>query len=174
MKENKENTLASAELRDMINHAMINKRNSEADEDLKSSIAKAMDKKTSTGKIPSAEHSKNSDSIHTEPKIKAEKKKRFPINMRGGWSLRKKTGVTLGFIFLALVLLMAVIVFLFFHYTGMLKDRDDSIRTEKPPVDSRDLVDEPDTLDEKAKEKELREMLQQRSKKISNEKVMNI
>lgn len=174
MKENKENTLASAELRDMINHAMINKRNSEADEDLKSSIAKAMDKKTSTGKIPSAEHSKNSDSIHSEPKIKAEKKKRFSINMRGGWSLRKKTGVTLGFIFLALVLLMAVIVFLFFHYTGLLKDRDDSIRTEKPPVDSRDLVDEPDTLDEEAKEKELREMLQQRSKKISNEKVMNI
>ena len=89
MKDNKENTLASAELRDMINHAMINKRNSEADEDLKSSIAKAMDKKTSTGKIPSAEHSKNSDSIHSEPKIKAEKKKLFSF-----FGQKKKTNST--------------------------------------------------------------------------------
>ncbi|MCR5542006.1 MAG: LCP family protein [Ruminococcus sp.] len=167
MKDKKEHTAASAELRDMINS-----RSDEADDDLKSSIAQAMDKKAASNK--SADHSVDNDDKHSETNVKTEKKKHSRLNMRGGWSLRKKTGVTLGFIFLALVLLMAVIVFLFFHYTGLLKDRDNSIRTEKPPVDSRDLVDEPDTLDEKAKEKELREMLQQRSKKISNEKVMNI
>jgi LCP family protein required for cell wall assembly len=178
MKDNKEHTAASAELRDMINHAMINKHKNEADDDLKSSIAQAMDKKSSTGKINHTSHDNefhadNGDK-HSETNVKTEKKKHSRLNMRGGWSMRKKTGVTLGIIFLALVVLMGVIVVLFFHYTGLLKDRDNSIRTEKPPVDSRDLVDEPDTLDEKAKEKELREMLQQRSKKISNEKVMNI
>ena len=167
MKDKKEHTAASAELRDMINS-----RSDEADDDLKSSIAQAMDKKAAASR--SADHSVDNDDKHSETNVKTEKKKHSRLNMRGGWSMRKKTGVTLGIIFLALVVLMGVIVVLFFHYTGLLKDRDDSIRTEKPPVDSRDLVDEPDTLDEEAKEKELREMLQQRSKKISNEKVMNI
>ena len=49
----------------------------------------------------------------------------------------------------------------------MLKERDNSKRTAKPPVDSRDLVDEEDTFDPAAKEKELRDMLSKKSKKIS-------
>lgn len=173
MNNNKENTMASKELREKISHAMVNSRSGEADDELRSSIAKAMKNKAvhEAHNNESHHHKGSRKSAH---KIHKENRSRFPINLRGGWSLRKKTGVTLGFIFLALVIIAGIIVGLFFHYTGLLKDRDNSIRTGKPPVDSRDLLNEPDTLDEEAKEKELREMLSKKSKKISNEKVMNI
>ncbi|MBQ8966584.1 LCP family protein [Ruminococcus sp.] len=202
MNENKEHTVASAELREMISHAMVTSQNGEAPDELKERISKAMEKKEQTAskqldELPPDKPLRRSSSGKSEKTVSekpAEKKteprksvesrgksrkrsgKRFgkTANLRGGWSIRKKTGVTLGFIFLALVLVMAVGVLLFFHYTGLLKDRDNTIRMDAPPVDSRDLVDEDDTLDEEAKEKELREMLEKKSKKISNKNVMNV
>ena len=110
---------------------------------------------------------------------KASRKSASPMkfgfaNLKGGWSVRKKTGVTLGFIFVALVLVMATAVVMFFHYTGLLKRPDKTIKDGKPPVDARDLTDDPDTLDKEAAEKELRAMLEQKSKKISSRDVMNI
>lgn len=92
-----------------------------------------------------------------------------------GWSVKKKTGVALGIIFLSLVIITAVIVGLFFHYTGLLdRTGDDKINTEPAPFNSSDWVDESDTFNEKEKEDELRAQLAKNSEKISDEEVMNI
>lgn len=92
-----------------------------------------------------------------------------------GWSTKKKTGVTLGIIFLLLVIVMAVIVGLFFHYTGLLdRTGDTKINTDPAPINESDYVDEEDTFDQKKKEEELKAQLQANSTKISDENVMNI
>ena len=174
MNDNKEQTIASAELREMISHAMITTQNGEADEELKQSISRAMGRSAETAE----EQDGDEDVPHKKSRKRSAKKhngtEKRSANLKGGWSVRKKTGVTLGFIFLALVLVMGIAVVLFFYYTGLLKERDNSIRTDSPPVDSRDLVDGEDTLDEKAQEKELRALLEQKSRKISDENVMNV
>ena len=173
MNDNKEQTIASAELREMISHAMIATQNGEADEELKQSISRAMGRSA-----PSDEEQSDDGTPKKKPRKKSSEKNRKTnkrsANLKGGWSVRKKTGVTLGFIFLALVLVMGIVVVLFFYYTGLLKERDNTIRTDAPPVDSRDLVDSDDTLDEEAQEKELRALLEQKSRKISDENVMNV
>ena len=174
MKKKKDRSGASEELKDMISHAMVNKKNGEADDELLSSIAKAKKNKEAHASDSGTNNTKGKKDHEIHNDDTEYKERRFPLRFPRRWSLRKKTGVTLGIIFLVLVLVMALIVFLFFHYTGMLKERDNSKRTAKPPVDSRDLVDEEDTFDPAAKEKELRDMLSKKSKKISNEKVMNV
>ncbi|MBO5557269.1 LCP family protein [Ruminococcus sp.] len=174
MNDNKEQTIASAELREMISHAMITTQNGEADEELKQSISRAMGRSAETAE----EQDGDEDVPHKKSRKRSAKKhdgtEKRSANLKGGWSVRKKTGVTLGFIFLALVLVMGIAVVLFFYYTGLLKERDNHIRTDPPPVDSRDLVDGEDTLDEEAQEKELRALLEQKSRKISDENVMNV
>ena len=173
MKNNKEPLAASAELQDMISHAMVKSQSGEATDDLKERISEAKKLREDHFKDEHTDSHENEVSKAAELESVG-RRRRFSANLRGGWSIRKKTGVTLGFIFLALVLVMGIGVVLFFHYTGLLKDRDNSIRTEKPPVDARDLVEGEDTFDDKEKEEELRSMLKQKSKKISNENVMNI
>ena len=112
---------------------------------------------------------KNSSETSSGSKKKSNKKKK-KYKRSGG----QKTGIALGIIFLVLVLAMAAVIFIFYHYFGLLKPTDTSINTEKPPVDSRDIVDGEDTMDEAEKEKELREKLQQHSKMISSGDVMNV
>ena len=180
MNDNKELTVASAELREMITKAMAAGSGPSAKD-----AEHSGHKKAHSGRSDRNEHSsgrKSHGSRRSSGKRshsagsgkKAVHKHSSRVNLRGGWSIQKKTGITLGFIFLALVLVMGVIVGLFFHYTGMLKKRDNSIRTDKPPVDSRDLVDEEDTLKEDEQEKELRALLEQKSRKISSKDVMNV
>ena len=176
MNDNKELTVASAELREMISKAMSAEHSKKAE---------AHSGSNSLHRRNSADAERSAGGTGKSPKTSGRKKKscksknrrsvsRFTANLRGGWSIRKKTGITLGFIFLTLVLVIGIIVVLFFHYTGLLKERDNSIRTDKPPVNSRDLVDKADTLDEDKQEKELRKLLEQKSKKISNKNVMNV
>ena len=103
----------------------------------------------------------------------AAKKQAVPPKKQG-WSKKKKTGVVLGILFLVVCILAGVVVWLFFHYTGLLKKEDVKPNMEKAPINSSELVDESDTFDAKAKDEELKEQLKKNSKKISNENVMNI
>lgn len=128
--------------------------------------------KTSSGKKKSKKKSSNNKSSKSSSssgsKKKSGKKKKYRR------SAGQKTGIVLGAIFLVLVMAMAAVVVVFYHYFGLLKQTDTSINTEKPPVDSRDIVEDEDTLDEAEKEKELRQKLQQQSKMISSGDVMNV
>ncbi len=107
-------------------------------------------------------------------KVKSDKKNTVKKRKKG-WSVKKKTGVTLGIIFLLLVIIMAVIVGLFFQYTGLLdRTGDNKINLDPAPINESDYVDESDTFDQKQKEEELKAQLKASSTKISDENVMNI
>lgn len=172
--DNKEINTASAELMDSISKAMVKQQNGDASDELKESISKAMAKKSvnapasksGTGDIKLEKLGKITWATDIEEEPVSEKPE--------GWSAKKKAGVTLGTAFLVFTILLGGIVGLFFHYTGMLKRPDDTINKNKAPVDSRDLVDSPDTITEEEQEEELRKTLEKMSTKISDENVMNI
>lgn len=173
MDDNKELTVASDELRRLISGAMVKSQNGDASDDLKERIARAMNNKAQ-GVVPEKnEVSAASRDIDGDDDME-EQSDGISADLRRGWSVKKKTGVTLGAVFIVMTLLVGFVVVMFFHYTGLLKRPDNSKRTDLPPVDSRDLVNGKDTLDEEAKEKELRAMLKKKSTKISRDGVMNI
>ena len=157
-----------------------NTSNTQGDKDLQSLISNAienrkiLDASNSNGPtgvipIPSKEQQK-ADPIHeSDPKQdKTPKKKK-------GWSKKKKTGIVLGIIFVAFIIIIAIIVGLFFHYTGMLdRTKDTKINSGRAPINSSELTSEADTFDAKEKEDELKAQLQKQSSKISSEDVTNI
>ena len=64
------------------------------------------------------------------------------------WSKKKKTGVALAIIFIVFFLLVGFIVFMFFHYTGLLdRNTSEAKNYSKPTLDSSEFVDESDTFD---------------------------
>lgn len=146
-------------------------------EELKSLISEAIenkkapgqtDNRTHTGKIDIQSSKTSKDKTTSDKDVTVKKHKK-------GWSTKKKTGVTLGIIFLLLVIIMAVIVGLFFRYTSLLDRKgDNKVNSAPPPINESDLVDKEDTFDQKKKEEELKAQLQANSTKISNEDVMNI
>lgn len=74
-----------------------------------------------------------------------------------GWSKKKKTGIVLGIIFVAFIIIIAIIVGLFFHYTGMLdRTKDTKINSGRAPINSSELTSEADTFDAKEKRTSLR------------------
>lgn len=168
----------SDEIKSLISEAIENKKSPEQTDnrthtnqvDIK--FSKSEEKKavsnTLSMKKSDLQAAKAADKTASEKNTAAKKHKK-------GWSTKKKTGVTLGIIFLLLVIIMAVIVGLFFHYTGMLdRDKDTKINKEPPPINESDIVDKDDTFDEKKKEEELKAQLKANSTKISDENVMNI
>lgn len=177
--ENIEKTFASEELRESISKAMVKSQSGDASDELKESISKAIENKASDsapsdeaeGDIKLEKLGKISWATEEEDEVPEASEKK---SGKKSWSAKKKAGVTLGIAFLVFVILASVIVGLFFHYTGMLKEPDTSIKTEKAPVDSRDIVSKPDTITEEDQEEELRKTLEQKSTKISDENVMNI
>ena len=127
--------------------------------------------KTSSGKKKSKKKSSADKDVKSNSSSGSKKKSKKKKYKR---SSGQKTGIALGAIFLVLVMAMAAVVVVFYHYFGLLKPTDTTINTEKPPVDSRDIVEDEDTLNEAEKEKELRQKLQQHSKMISSGDVMNV
>lgn len=109
-----------------------NTSNTQGDKDLQSLISNAienrkiLDASNSNGPtgvipIPSKEQQKADPTHESDPKQdKTPKKKK-------GWSKKKKTGIVLGIIFVVFIIIIAIIVGLFFHYTGML-DRTKTLR----------------------------------------------
>lgn len=70
---------------------------------------------------------------------------------------RKRTGIALGIIFVVFIIIIAIIVGLFFHYTGMLdRTKDTKINSGKAPINSSELTSEADTFDAKEKRTSLR------------------
>ena len=91
------------------------------------------------------------------------------------WSAKKKTGVALAVIFIVFFILVGFIVFMFFHYTGLLdRNTSEAKHYEKAPLNSSEFVDESDTFDAKSKEEELKKYLKKNQEKISDENVTNI
>ncbi len=91
------------------------------------------------------------------------------------WSKKKKTGVALAIIFIVFFLLLGFVVFMFFHYTGMLdRNTSEAKNYSKPTLNSSEFVDESDTFDKKSQEDELKAYLKKSARKISNENVINI
>ena len=87
----------------------------------------------------------------------------------------KKTGVALAIIFIVFFLLVGFIVFMFFHYTGLLdRNTSEAKNYSKPTLDSSEVVDESDTFDKKTEEDKLKAYLKKNARKISNENVINI
>lgn len=151
--------------------------NNECDSDLKSLISNAIENKKildesnspgRTANIPIPTKPQNSDKKSDSDKSDKPKKK-------NSWSKKKKTGVALGIVFIVFVLIIALIVGIFFHYTGMLdRNKDNKLNYGKAPVNSSELTDDSDTFDAKKKEEELRAQLNKQSSKISSEDVTNI
>lgn len=152
-----------------------NTSNTQGDKDLQSLISNAienrkiLDASNSNGPtgvipIPSKEQQK-ADPIH-----ESDPKQDKTPNKKKGWSKKKKTGIALGIIFVVFIIIIAIIVGLFFHYTGMLdRTKDTKINSGKAPINSSELTSEADTFDAKEKEDELKAQLQKQSSKISSD-----
>ena len=93
-----------------------------------------------------------------------------------GWTKKEKAVlITVVTIVLTLALITAVIVILFFSYTGKLnRDLDTRTNSGEYKYDSSELVSKPDTISKEDQEKKLREMLSKRSQPITDSNVMNI
>lgn len=110
-----------------------------------------------------------------EKNLNKNKKSSKSGNKKQRWDFKKKTGVTLGIIFLVIVIIAAIAVGLFFHYTGLLnRKKDNKVNSGKAPIDSSLIVNEADTFDKEKKDEELKKQLANRSQPISDENVMNI
>lgn len=91
------------------------------------------------------------------------------------WSKKKKAGTAAGIIGIVIVLIIAIIIGLFFHYTGLLnRNKDNDKNYSKRPIDSSEITGGKDTFDEKEREKELRDQLSKKASKISDSDVTNI
>lgn len=168
----------SEELKSLISEAIENKKApGQTDNRTHTGKIDIQSSKTSKGTVTSNTLSmKKTDlkTARTTDKTKSDKDASVKKHKKG-WSVKKKTGVTLGIIFLLLVIIMAVIVGLFFRYTSLLDRKgDNKINSAPPPINESDLVDKADTFDQKKKEEELKAQLQANSTKISDEDVMNI
>ncbi|MBR1739036.1 MAG: LCP family protein [Ruminococcus sp.] len=103
---------------------------------------------------------------------KEEKKKK---GRWASWSIKKRIGVILGFLFLLVVIVFAFLIFVFHFYTGLLNRNDDNrINMDSAPFDESNRVDGDDTFDEEEREKELIEQLSRNASTISDKDVMNI
>ena len=157
-----------------------NTSNTQGDKDLQSLISNAienrkiLDASNSNGPtgvipIPSKEQQK------ADPTHESDSKQDKTPKKKKGWSKKKKTGIALGIIFVVFIIIIAIIVGLFFHYTGMLdRTKDTKINSGRAPINSSELTSEADTFDAKEKEDELKAQLQKQSSKISSEDVTNI
>lgn len=95
--------------------------------------------------------------------------------VKKGWSKKKKTGVAIAIIFIIFFLLLGFIVYMFFHYTGLLdRNTSEAKNYSKPTLNSSEFRDESDTFDKKSQEEELKAYLKRNSTKISDENVTNI
>ena len=101
-----------------------------------------------------------------------------PLNVKSkkrGWSAKKKTGVAIAIIFIIFFLLLGFIIYMFFHYTGLLdRNTSEAKNYNKPTLNSSEFRDESDTFDKKSQEDELKAYLKRNSTKISDENVTNI
>ena len=159
--KNTSNTQGDQELQSLISNAIENRK-----------ILDETNSKGPTGVIPIPP--KEKQKIPEDHKT-AESKPDKPKKRSNGWSKKKKTGFALGIVFVIFVIIIAVIVGLFFHYTGMLdRTKDNTINSGKAPINSSELTSEADTFDAKEKENELKAQLQKQSSKISSEDVTNI
>ena len=140
----------------------------------KESTAKSDAEKTNsaTAKKASEESKKKASADKAETAASGEKSDKKKKNK---WSAKKKTGVTLGIIFIVFVLLLAGIVALFFHYTGLLNRSGDNRKNySQMPISDSDLTSGDDTFDEKLREEELKKQLQKNAVKLSDEDVFNV
>lgn len=140
----------------------------------KESTAKTDAEKTNSAaaKKTSEESKKKASADKAETAASGEKSVKKKKNK---WSAKKKTGVTLGIIFIVFVLLLAGIVALFFHYTGLLNRSGDNRKNySQMPISDSDLTSGDDTFDEKLREEELKKQLQKNAVKLSDEDVFNV
>ncbi len=98
------------------------------------------------------------------------------VKKKKGWTKKKKAAlITIVSIVLTLALIVGVVLFLFFRYTGLLnRDPDTQVNSAAPPMDSSELVSKPDTISNEDQEAKLKEMLSKRSQPITDSNIMNI
>lgn len=134
------------------------KKNSKSSESSKSGAQRPVKKSEST--------QKNDDDKTNNGKKESLKKR---------WSKKKKAGTAAGIVVIVIILILAIILGLFFHYTGLLnRIKDNDKNYSKRPIDSSEITGGKDTFDEKEREKELRDQLSRKASKISDSDVTNI
>ena len=168
-KTHKQNNSSQKKKNDLKNGSSHTSRSARNNQNRKSGGNQNSGSKNSSQKNDASKKSEDNKKKNSSASQKSDE------NGKKKWTKKEKIGVTLGFIFLFIIIIAAIVVGLFFHYSGLLnRDKDTSINSGKAPIDSSLIVDKEDTFNQAEKDAELKKQLANKAEPISDENVMNI